>query len=210
MIRIFLVVLIGFYSLLPASVLAQQVPAVETAALQNAPTAEHGRPYRINAGDELEIYVWGEERLQRAVKVLPDGTVAFPLVGRINVQGRLPGEVETLITQGLSTQYRGEVPQVTVSVVSPSGLQFSVMGRVNAPGTFTPGRYINVLEALSMAGGPSEFANLDNILIIRKSGSDLGSRRVRMSQLFKSGTDPDSISDANIPRIETGDTVIVP
>ena len=99
---------------------------------------------------------------------------------------------------------------MTVSVLSPSGLQFSVMGRVNAPGTFTPGRYINVLEALSMAGGPSEFANLDNILIIRKSGSDLGSRRVRMSQLFKSGTDPNSINDANIPRIETGDTIIVP
>ena len=214
MFRILLFAMISFFGVFSSTVAAQEVassPAIaEETTLQNAPTPQQGRPYRINAGDELEIYVWGEERLQRTVKVLPDGTVSFPLVGRINVQDRLPGEVEALITRGLSSQYRGEVPQVTVSVLSPSGLQFSVMGRVNAPGTFTPGRYINVLEALSMAGGPSEFANLDNILIIRKSGSDLGSRRVRMSQLFKSGTDPNSINDANIPRIETGDTIIVP
>ena len=51
-----------------------------------------GTPYRINAGDELEILVWGDERLQRSVLVLPDGTFAFPLVGQVNAAGRLPAE----------------------------------------------------------------------------------------------------------------------
>src|SRR3546814_7252286 len=51
--------------------------------------------YRINAGDELEVYVWGEERLQRKVKVLPDGTIAFPLVGQIKI-GR--AHVSTQVT----------------------------------------------------------------------------------------------------------------
>lgn len=165
--------------------------------------------YRINAGDELEIYVWGEERLQRKVKVLPDGTMAFPLVGQIKVQGLLPSEMETLITKGLSAQYVGAVPQVTVSVLVPSGMQFSVMGRVNAPGTFSPGRYVNVLEALSMAGGPSEFANLDNVLIIRKSGEQLSTLNVRLAPLFKTGADAKDVARGNILLIETGDTVIV-
>jgi polysaccharide export outer membrane protein len=115
-----------------------------------------------------------------------------------------------LITNGLRDQYRGQVPQVTVSVVQPAGLQFSVMGRVRSPGTFTPGRYINVLEALSMAGGPSEFANLDNVVIIRKAGEDLRTVRVRLAPLFKMGADANDIARANILRIETGDTVIVP
>ncbi|HET6526076.1 polysaccharide biosynthesis/export family protein [Sphingopyxis sp.] len=165
--------------------------------------------YRINAGDELEVYVWGEERLQRKVKVLPDGTIAFPLVGQIKVQGYLPSEVEALITNGLSAQYVGAVPQVTVSVVVPSGMQFSVMGRVKSPGTFTPGRYVNVLEALSMAGGPAEFANLDNVLIIRKSGAQISALSVRLAPLFKLGSDAKDVAGGNILQIETGDTVIV-
>ena len=165
--------------------------------------------YRINAGDELEVYVWGEERLQRKVKVLPDGTIAFPLVGQIVVQGFLPADVERLITTGLSAQYVGAVPQVTVSVVVPSGMQFSVMGRVKSPGTFSPGRYVNVLEALSMAGGPAEFANLDNVLIIRKSGSQLRTLNARLASLFKVGTDSRDVAGGNIIQIETGDTVIV-
>lgn len=179
------------------------------AATGGATATSAASTYRINAGDELEIYVWGEERLQRKVKVLPDGTMAFPLVGQIKVQGFLPSEVEALITNGLSAQYVGAVPQVTVSVVAAAGMQFSVMGRVKSPGTFSPGRYINVLEALSMAGGPAEFANLDNVLIIRKSNEQLTTLNVRLAPLFKTGVDEKDVARANILRIETGDTVIV-
>ena len=191
----------------PAEPAAGGAPRPAGAGTPLAATA--GSTYRINAGDELEIYVWGEERLQRKVKVLPDGTIAFPLVGQIKVQGYLPSEVEALITNGLSAQYVGAVPQVTVSVAVPSGMQFSVMGRVKSPGTFTPGRYVNVLEALSMAGGPAEFANLDNVLIIRKSGAQLSALSVRLTPLFKLGSDAKDVAAGNILQIETGDTVIV-
>jgi polysaccharide export outer membrane protein len=194
----------------PVSAPSGVAPAASPTTVSPPPITVRANAYRINAGDELEIYVWGEERLQRKVKVLPDGTIAFPLVGKIVAQGYMPSEVESLITNGLRDQYRGQVPQVTVSVVQPAGLQFSVMGRVRSPGTFTPGRYINVLEALSMAGGPSEFANLDNVVIIRKAGEDLRTVRVRLAPLFKMGADANDIARANILRIETGDTVIVP
>ena len=113
--------------------------------------------YRINPGDELEVFVWGEDRLQRKVLVLPDGTFAFPLVGQVSAAGRLPSDIERIITAGLQSQYRGSVPQVTVSVSKANGYQFSVIGKVKSPGTFTPGRYVNALEALAIAGGPTEF-----------------------------------------------------
>ena len=182
----------------------------QTSSAAKSPPSTPVADYRINAGDQLEIYVWGEERLQREVKVLPDGTIAFPLVGQIKAQGELPSEIEARISSGLKAQYRGEVPQVTVSVASPSGMQFSVMGRVKSPGTFTPGRYVNVLEALSLAGGPNEFANLDNVLIIRKVGDQLDTFRVRIAPLFKTGADNSDVLRANIQRLQSGDTVIVP
>ena len=163
--------------------------------------------YRINPGDELEVSVWGEERLQRVVKVLPDGTFAFPLVGQVVAMGKLPAEVENRISEGLKPQYRGVVPQVTVSVKSPSGFQFSVIGKVRGPGTFTPGRYINALEALTMAGGPSEFAQVNDIRIVRKEGQQLRSLRVRLGGVLKGQID---VNADDIPAIRSGDTLIVP
>jgi len=196
-------VVLGFG--VPGSALSQQSPTPAPQVKLQVPE------YRINAGDELQIYVWGEERLQRTVKVLPDGTIAFPLVGQLVAQGLLPQQLEASITSRLQGQYRGQVPQVTVSVVNPSGMQFSVMGRVKAPGTFTPGRYVNVLEALSMAGGPGEFANLDNILLLRKQGGHLKAFRLHIGSFFKGGSNLDDAGAlSNITNIEPGDTLIVP
>ena len=198
----------------PAVAGAQTPPPAAPGAIVAVPVADpapgvRASPYLVNAGDELEIYVWGEERLQRVVRVLPDGTIAIPLVGQIVAQGRQLSDLEAMISTRLTSQYRGQVPQVTVSVKSPSGMQFSVMGMVKAPGSFSPGRYVNVLEALSMAGGPGDFANLDNILVIRKSGDSIRSFRVRLGGVFRSGASG-SVDSTNIIRIETGDTVIVP
>ncbi len=183
---------------IPLTVDARAVPAVVQI------------PYAINPGDTIEVYVWGEERLQREIRVLPDGTFSFPLVGRVLAQGRLPYQLEEVISKGLESQYRGQVPQVTVSVRDPAGLQFSVMGRVNSPGSFTPGRYINLLEALSMAGGPSEFADLDSVSIIRKTPAGLITINSRLQGIFKSRGAAGAVARGEIPNIESGDTIIVP
>ena len=166
--------------------------------------------YRVHPGDEIEIYVWGEDRLQRTVKVLPDGTLAFPLVGQLDAGDRTLKEIEGIVTSALAPEYRGEVPRVTASVVSSAGMQFSVMGRVNAPGAFTPNRRVNVLEALAMAGGPSEFADLNDVLILRKRDTSLVHYKVSVARLFKSNVSQTDIERANILEIEPGDTIIVP
>ena len=164
--------------------------------------------YRINPGDEVEVLVWGDERLQRVLRVLPDGTFAFPLVGQVVAAGKLPADLERVISAGLKGQYRGEVPSVTVSVKSPSGFQFSVIGKVKSPGAFTPGRYVNALEALSIAGGPSEFAQTSNIRIIRKEGNQLRVIPVRIVNVLRGDTS--RLGSEEIPQIVSGDTLVVP
>lgn len=179
-----------------------------SAQSKDAASAQQQRPYRISPGDELEIYVWGEERLQRAIKVLPDGTFSFPLVGRVDAMNKLPSEIETAVTAGLRGQYRDVVPQVTVSVRSAVGCQFSIAGKVRSPGAFNPGRYVNVLEALALAGGPAEFADIGNVRILRKSGAGLTVIRVRLTDVLKGN--PSDRDLAGLPQLESGDTVIVP
>lgn len=185
------------------------ITAATDAAVANQPTPSISS-YRINPGDEMEVYVWGEERLQRVLRVLPDGTIAFPLVGQLKVAGALPQDVERMVSDRLRSQYRGEVPVVTVSLRDSSGMKFSVMGKVRSPGTYNVGRYVNVLEALSLAGGPAEFANLDSVLIIREQGGKSYSTRVKLSQLFKSGATTADVEKAGIVNILPGDVIIVP
>jgi len=188
---------------------ALTVPAAAQAPLSVPPSATvAATPYRINPGDELEILVWGDERLQRTVLVLPDGTFAFPLVGQVNAAGRLPTELERVITAGLQPQYKGPVPQVTVSVKKASGYQFSVVGKVNNPGTFTPGRYVNALEALAIAGGPAQFANPNGARIIRKSGDRLFTMPIHLQDALRG--EIGRLGPNDIPRIESGDTLVVP
>lgn len=192
--------------LAPAGVVAQEP---ETTAV-TSPAPVGISTYRIKAGDQIQVYVWGEERLQRDMRVLPDGTIAFPLVGQVAVAGQLPQDVERQIRTGLASQYRGEVPQVTVSVVTPAPTQFTVLGRVAGPGTFETNRDINVLEALSLAGGGTEFARLDRLVVLRKSDNGLTPIEVNVKPLLRGRVDAAALAQANLVQIEAGDTIIVP
>ena len=185
-------------------ILVQQAAFAQVRAPQSAPEPA----YRINPGDDLQVLVWGDERLQREVHVLPDGTFAFPLIGQVQAAGQLPSELAQTISRMLQPQYRGPVPQVTVTVKSASGYAFSVVGKVKNPGAFTPGRYVNALEAIIAAGGPTEFAKVDNITILRKSGEHLQTIRLRLGRILKGDTA--SVSENDVPFIQSGDTIVVP
>lgn len=192
--------------IIAGAVLALGSPAA-SAPQSSAPTPT-GPAYRINPGDEIEVMVWGDDRLQRTVRVLPDGSFAYPLVGQVMAGGQLPSDLERYITAALRPQYRGVVPQVTVSVKNPSGYQFSVVGKVRSPGTFTPGRYVNALEAISIAGGPTEFAQVGDISILRKNGQTMETLHPRLGAALK-GNLP-RFPQNDIPSIQSGDTLVVP
>ena len=188
--------------------LAMAVTSRPASAQQAFTPAQAGPAYRINPGDELLVSVWGDERLNRSVRVLPDGSFAFPLVGQVIAAGQLPSDLERIIRAALQPQYRGAVPQVTVTVTNPSGYSFSVIGKVRSPGTFTPGRYVNALEALTMAGGPSEFASLGGATILRKTGNTLATLHLRLADAMGGRTA--QIRAGDVPNIQSGDTLVVP
>jgi len=137
--------------LLPTAANAQQSPGLE---------------YRIGPEDVLHISVWKEDDLDRKVLVRPDGGVSFPLVGDIQVSGRTPLEVQDEIRSRLA-RYVPDA-EVTVSVDKISGYTVFVLGEVNKPGQFTLGRYVDVVQALTLAGGTTPYASERNIQILRR------------------------------------------
>ena len=128
--------------------------------------SSNGLEYRIGPEDVLHISVWQEEDLDREVLVRPDGGISFPLAGDLQVSGRTPLEVQDEIRSRLQRF----VPdaEVTVSVDTVSGYTVFVLGEVNEPGQFTLGRYVDVLQALTLAGGTSPYADERDITIRRR------------------------------------------
>lgn len=126
--------------------------------------------YRIGPEDVLEVSVWKEEDLQREVLVRPDGKISFPLAGDIKAAGHTPEEVQQLITQKIQ-RYIPE-PVVTVTVKQIGGNKIYVIGQVQQPGAYVVGRYMDVMQALTMAGGLTEFAKEGDIRVLRRKGGE--------------------------------------
>jgi polysaccharide export outer membrane protein len=158
--------------------------------------------YQIAPEDVLEITVWKEEGLTRQVLVRPDGGISFPLAGDIHAAGKTAPQLQQEITQRLE-KFLSD-PVVLVAVMKIVGNKIYVIGRVNKPGEYSPGRYVDVLQALSMAGGLTPFAAENDIKVLRKeNGKDLVFP-FRYSQV-KAG---DKL-DQNIT-LKGGDVVVVP
>lgn len=132
-------------------------------------TAQSASPppdYKISPEDVLEISVWKEPDLQREVIVRPDGGISFPLVGDIRAAGKSTSELQEDLVRALETFIPDAV--VTVSIVELKGLRIYVMGKVRSPGQFLVGRYVDVLQALTLAGGFTPFANQRDVHVIRR------------------------------------------
>lgn len=181
------------------------------AVLPAAAAAPRAPEYRINAGDELEIFVWGEERMQRPVRVLPDGTFAFPLAGVVEAEGRSSRELAELLRQRLKGKYRDTVPDVTVAVRDPAGMRFYVVGKVRAPGSYPIGRTVNVVQALSVAGGPAEFADVGNAVIMRQTAAGQTVERINLSDVLKGARSLKAGPQGDaLPMLGAGDVLVVP
>jgi len=121
--------------------------------------------YQIRQGDVLDVSVWGDDTLNKEIRVLPDGSISFPLAGQISVAGQSPSEVASVITTKLKT-YLSD-PEVTVIVQSTNGNRIYILGKVNTPGSILLQGPMTVLQALSISGGFDRFADLDEIKILR-------------------------------------------
>jgi len=141
------------------------IPASETGAALQA-TAEPD--YRIGPGDQLSIEVWRDKDLARLVTVLPDGKVAYPMIGEVVAAGKTVAQLQKELEGKLSLYVKDAV--ITVEVRQVNSLQIYVLGRVKTPGRSLLTSNIDVLQALAIAGGPDQFAKLSRIMIFRREG----------------------------------------
>jgi polysaccharide export outer membrane protein len=133
-----------------------------------APPAVPETGYQIGPGDILNIEVWKDPVLTRLVTVLPDGKIAFPLIGEVVAEGKTVSQLKKEIEGRLARYVQDAV--ITVEVRQMSSLQIYVLGRVNVPGRTILSANVNVLQALAIAGGPNAFANKSRIRILRQEG----------------------------------------
>ncbi len=166
--------------------------------LSNADRAE----YLVNAGDRLEISVWKEEDLQREVLVRPDGAFSFPLAGELMARGRTVTEIR----QELEARLLQYLPNLvtTVTVIAVTGNQIFVIGQVTRPGAFVMNPALDVLQALTLAGGITPFASLRDIRILRREGGV----QTALSFDYTEVTEGKSL-EQNIV-LQSGDVVVVP
>jgi len=135
-------------------------------------------PYVLGVADRIRISVWQNQDLSTDAVVRPDGTVTMPLVGDIKAAGLAPDQLRETIRQRLQAYLKGSIPNITVAVTDVVSYRFTVSGAVFQGGSFTPGRYVTVMEAIAMAGGLTRFAKPDQIIVNRVEASTGQLRRI--------------------------------
>lgn len=158
--------------------------------------------YTLNAGDTLDIDVYKETELTKTVIVRPDGKFSFPLAGEINAGGRTITQVQNDITQRL-VKYIPE-PVVTAAVKTLDGCRIYVIGQVAKAGSFVMNPRINVLQALSLAGGMTPFASTNDVVVIRGFGANQKVLPFRYGEVSKGKNLNQNVI------LEPGDVVVVP
>jgi len=161
--------LIPVLLLVGASALAQAPADAKAPSAASQSTAFDPSSYRVGPEDVLEISVWREDTLKKEVLVRPDGGISYPLIGEVHAAGKTVSEIRAEITKRLEKFIPD--PAVSVSIVKAGSQRVYVIGKVNKPGEYPAGRYVDVLQALSMAGGLTPFADSNQIRVVRREGS---------------------------------------
>jgi polysaccharide export outer membrane protein len=158
--------------------------------------------YLVQPGDTLQVSVWKETDLSSEVLVRPDGALSFPLAGEIQASGHTVEEIRKTL-QARLTKYIPE-PVVTVVVKKAEGSRIFVVGKVNRPGDFPLYRPIDVMQALSLAGGATPYADVNGIRILRREGTHQEVFHFRYDDVRRGKELSQNIL------LHSGDTVVVP
>lgn len=165
-------------------------------------SAQQSTAYLVKPGDTLVISVWKEEDLLHEVIVRPDGGFSFPLAGDVTAAGRTVEMIRIELTSKL-TRY---IPDLvaTVMVTAFDGNNIYVIGQVTNPGAFVMNPRVDVMQALSLAGGTTPFAELNDIKILRRKGAVQSVLQFRFNDVARGRNLEQNIL------LESGDVVVVP
>lgn len=157
-----------------------------SAHVADAPLSE----YRIGVGDKLNVRVFQVPDLSFDSLVIDtSGNIQLPLIGAVNGVGRTSGELAAEIARRLASQYLRD-PQVTVTVTEAASQKITVDGAVTQPGVYEMRGSTSLLQAVAMAKGPAQGANLSKVAVFRTIG---GQRSVALFDLasIRQGRSPD-------------------
>jgi polysaccharide export outer membrane protein len=165
------------------------------------PPATAQAEYRIGREDVIAVEVWKDPALSAKVPVRPDGNITLPMIGEVKAEGRTTKELQAEITERLRPLV--EQPTVAVMLSEVNAARFYVLGEVAHPGAFPVRGRLSVLQALAMAGGPTEFANQRKVVVIRTGDDGKEARfNVNCRELLAGKAQP--------LQLAPGDTVFVP
>ena len=158
--------------------------------------------YLIGAQDVLDISVWKEPELTRAVPVRPDGKISMPLLNDVQAAGLTPIQLAANITAGLKKFVTD--PQVTIIVTQINSQRVYILGEVTRAGAYPLLPNMTVLQALSHGGSFTQFANLKKIYVLRVENGKQEKHSFNYKDVVAG-----KAADQNI-FLKAGDTIVVP
>ncbi|HXW89077.1 MAG TPA: polysaccharide biosynthesis/export family protein [Terriglobales bacterium] len=166
-------------------------------------TSQSDRDYVIGVADDLDISVWKDPDLSaKGVPVRPDGKIALPLLGDVPAQGFTPSQLAANITEKLR-KYMSD-PRVNVSVSAVNSRRYYILGEVMRTGAYALVNNMTVLQALSSAGGLTQYAKLKKIYVLRNENG----QQVKLPFNYK-----DVVKGVRVEQnvvLKPGDTIMVP
>ena len=164
------------------------------------PPAHPVADYRLGVDDVVDVAVWKDPALSATVPVRPDGKINLPMVGELDAVGHTPAEIQRVVQQRLAA-YVAE-PTVTVMVKEVHASRFYVVGEVQHPGAYPLTGALSVIQALALAGGPTEFASRGRMVVIRSENGK--------PERYKVDFDDVMSGKADAITLMPGDTIYVP
>jgi len=181
---------------------------VASGAAQSAAKAgkgDHGHTdpgYVIGVADVLEVVFWRDKDLSAEVIVRPDGKITLPLLNEVDAGGLTPEQLRQSVLE--RARRFVEDPTATVIVKQINSRQVFILGEVAKPGTYPLTGRATVLQLIATAGGLTEFAARDEIVVLRTAGGVPERRRVSYDAVVKGRDLTQNLE------LAAGDTVVVP
>lgn len=199
--RSIIVVLLGYFVILGAACTELPLEVVDEV---NRPLP---KDFVLGPEDVVEVTVWRNQDLSRTVTVRPDGMISLPLIGDVRASGLTAAHVGEVISKRLA-EYK-ENPSVSVSVKEINSYYIYVVGEVTRPGKYPLKSYATVLQGISLAGGFTQYASKNSMVVMRSVGGDSGNERqiripIRYDDLVMGKGRVGNF------RLLTGDTIVVP
>ena len=155
----------------------------------------------LGPGDVFEVRVYGEEDLSGVHRVSGEGSINFPLIGVVQVQRLSPVEVASFLEDKLRAGYL-KSPYVTVVVKEYNSKKIFVLGQVSKPGTFPVQGEMNIIQAITLAGGLTDTARKNSVIVTRVQDGEEIRIRVPVERISE-GLSPNFL-------LKPGDIVFVP